>query len=94
MDSMLRDVAGAGVFVSTHPDVILKVGTKEVLYCTRNLGWGCDIHLYGTIDQLIQELPLRLATGKARVLKQHRGNGGNGVWKVQLPVDARCVAAA
>jgi len=88
LDSMLRDVGGAGVFVSTHPDVILKVGTKEVLYRTRNLGWGCDTHLYGTIDQLIQELPLRLAIGKARVLKQHRGNGGNGVWKVQLPGDA------
>jgi hypothetical protein len=30
---------------------------------------------------------LRLAAGKARVLKQHRGNGGNGVWKVQLMTD-------
>src|SRR5580765_6511666 len=36
LDAMLRDVAGAGVFVSTHPDVILKLGTKEVLYRTRN----------------------------------------------------------
>jgi hypothetical protein len=35
---------------------------------------------------MIQELPARLANGKARVLKQHRGNGGIGVWKVQLPV--------
>ena len=88
LDSMLRDVAGAGVFVSTHPDVILKLGTKEVLYRTRNLEWGSDTHLYSTMDQMIQELPLRLATAKTRVLKQHRGNGGNGVWKVQLPVDA------
>jgi glutathione synthase/RimK-type ligase-like ATP-grasp enzyme len=30
-----------------------------------------------------QELPARLAHGKARVLKQYRGNGGIGVWKVQ-----------
>jgi len=88
LDSMLRDVAAAGVFVSTHPDVILKLGTKEVLYRTRNLGWDCDTHLYGSMDQMVQELPFRLAAGKARVLKQHRGNGGNGVWKVQLPVDA------
>ena len=85
LDSMLRDVATAGVFVSTHPDVILKLGTKEVLYRTRNLEWASDTHLYSTMDQMIQELPLRLATAKARVLKQHRGNGGNGVWKVQLP---------
>ena len=87
LDSMLRDVAAAGVFVSAHPDVILKLGTKEVLYRTRNLGWGCDTHLYATLDQMIQALPLRLAYGKARVLKQHRGNSGNGVWKVQLAID-------
>jgi hypothetical protein len=84
LDSMLLEVAAAGVFVSAHPDIILKLGTKEVLYRTRAIGWGCDTHLYGSIDQMVQELPLRLAAGKARVLKQNRGNGGNGVWKVQL----------
>ena len=87
LDSMLRDVAAAGVFVSAHPDVILKLGTKEVLYRTHDLGWGCDTHLYSSIEQMAQELPSRLAASKARVLKQSRGNGGNGVWKVQLPVD-------
>jgi hypothetical protein len=87
LDSMLRDVATAGVFVSTHPDVILKLGTKEILYRTRHIGWGCDTHLYRSINQMVQELPLRLAAGKARVLKQNRGNGGNGVWKVQLPIE-------
>jgi len=87
LDSMLRDIAAASVFVSAHPDVILKLGTKEVLYRTRNLGWGCDTHLYASWDQMVQELPLRLAAGETRVLKQHRGNGGNGVWKVQLAID-------
>ena len=87
LDSMLRDVAAGGVFVSAHPDVILKLGTKEVLYRTRDLGWGCDTHLYASLDQMVQRLPLRLANGKARVLKQQRGNGGNGVWKVQLGID-------
>ena len=88
LDSMLRDVAGAGIFVSAHPDIILKLGTKEVLFRTRDLGWGCDTHLYGSMDQMIRELPLRLAAGEARVLKQYRGNGGDGVWKIQLPVDS------
>jgi hypothetical protein len=87
LDSMLGDVAAAGVFVSAHPDVILKLGTKEVLYRTRNLEWGCDTDLYASLDQLVQKLPLRLANGKARVLKQQRGNGGNGVWKVQLGIN-------
>jgi hypothetical protein len=87
LDSMLRDVATAGVFVSTHPDVILKLGTKEVLYHTRHIGWGCDTHLYRSMNQMVQELPLRLLVVKARVLKQNRGNGGNGVWRVQLPTE-------
>ena len=93
LDAMLRDVAAAGIFVSTHPDIILKLGTKEVLYRTRDIGWGCDTHLYLGMDQLRRELPLRLATGKARVLKQYRGNGGNGVWKVELAADASATAS-
>jgi len=85
LDDMLREVAAAGIFVSAHPDVILKLGTKEVLYRTCTLGWGCDTHLYPSMEEMRRELPLRLADGKARVLKQHRGNGGIGVWKVQGP---------
>src|SRR5258708_22692926 len=27
-------------------------------------------------------------SGEVRVLKQYRGNGGNGVWKVELAADA------
>ena len=84
LDAMLREVATAGIFVSAHPDIILKLGTKEVLYRTRDIGWGCDTHLYSSMEQMIQELPGRLANGKARVVKQHRGNGGLGVWKVQI----------
>src|SRR5215813_51686 len=93
LDSMLREVAAAGVFVSAHPDIILKLGTKEVLYQTRNLGWGCDTHLYDSMEQMLQELPLRLADGKARVLKRYRGNGGDGVWKIQLPMKTYTSAA-
>ena len=32
LDELLRDVAAQGIWVSAHPDVILKMGTKEVLY--------------------------------------------------------------
>jgi hypothetical protein len=87
LDSMLREVAAAGIFVSAHPDIVLKLGTKEVLYRTRDISWGCDTHLYNNMEQMLQELPERLANGKARVLKQYRGNGGIGVWKVQLPMN-------
>ena len=44
LDPMLRDVASRGPWISAHPDVILKMGTKEVLYRTKHLGWGTDTH--------------------------------------------------
>ena len=83
LDALLREVASAGTWVSAHPDVILKMGTKEVLFRTRDLGWGGDIYLYESVQQLKDEFPARLATGP-RVVKQNRGNGGIGVWKVEL----------
>jgi hypothetical protein len=83
LDAILREAAAAGVFVSGHPDVIARLGTKEVLYTTRDIGWGSDTHLYRSAAQMREELPARLAVG-ARVLKQLRGNGGIGVWKVEL----------
>ncbi len=87
LDAMLREIAAEGVFVSAHPDTILKIGTKEVLYRTRDIGWGCDTYLYHSVHQMRQELPSRLAAGQARVLKQNRGNGGIGVWQIQLPAN-------
>ena len=39
LDALLRDVAARGPWVSAHPDVILKMGVKEVLYRTKHLGW-------------------------------------------------------
>src|SRR5271167_4222172 len=48
LDALLRDVASSGRWVSAHPDVILKMGVKEVLHRTKHLGWGTDTHLYRT----------------------------------------------
>lgn len=88
LDALLRDVAAQGVWVSAHPDVILKMGTKEVLYRTRSMGWGSDTALYETADAMRDELPSRLAAGP-RVIKRNRGNGGQGVWKVEkLPTSS------
>ena len=47
------------------------------------MSWGSDTYLYASTQELREQLPLRLANGQARVLKQYRGNGGNGVWKVE-----------
>ena len=84
LDALLRDVASNGVWVSTHPDVIVKMGVKEVLYRTKHLGWGTDTHLYRDVGAFREEFPQRLRVAGPRVLKQNRGNGGEGVWKIEL----------
>jgi hypothetical protein len=90
LDELLREVAAAGVWVSAHPDVIEAMGTKEVLYRTRALSWGSDTDLYRSSDEFRARFPVRLQAGRPRVLKQNRGNGVLGVWKVTplTPADA------
>lgn len=87
-DAMLRDASLEGLWVSAHPDVIQKMGTKDVLYTTRHLGWNPDIGIYRTFAELEDQFPARLASSGTRVLKQRRGNGGVGIWKVQCMRDA------
>jgi hypothetical protein len=53
-----------------------------VLHRTRTMSWGCDTALYRTPEAMRAELPTRLAAGP-RVIKRNRGNGGQGVWKVE-----------
>ena len=90
LDALLREVAAAGVVVSTHPDVIMKLGTKDVLVDTREMGWGSDVHRVATTEQLRSDVGRRLAAGSTRVLKQWRGHSGLGVWRVQaLASDAQ-----
>ncbi len=82
LDALLREVADEGVVVSAHPDAIQRLGTKDVLFETRDLPFGSDVHRVGSLAQLASELPQRLRQG-ARVLKQHRGHSGIGVWRVE-----------
>jgi len=88
LDALLREVAARGVWVSAHPDVILKMGTKEVLYRTRTMSWGSDTVLYRTAEAMRVELPARLAAGP-RVVKRNRGNAPSALerWIDKLPRD-------
>jgi hypothetical protein len=82
LDALLRRVADAGVIVSAHPDAIGRLGTKDVLADTRDLPFGSDAVRVDSLAQLAAELPERLRRGP-RVLKQHRGHSGIGVWRVE-----------
>jgi hypothetical protein len=86
LDALLREVAQMGVLVSAHPDAIQRLGTKDVLFETRDLPFGSDVHRIDSLAQLESELPQRLRLG-ARVLKQHRGHSGIGVWRVEAVDD-------
>jgi hypothetical protein len=83
LDAMLRRVADSGVVVSAHPETILKLGTKDVLFHTRDLPFGSDVCRIESLKQLEEELPERLRHGP-RVLKQCRGHSGIGIWRVEL----------
>ena len=91
LDPLLREVAAQGPWVSAHPDVILKMGVKEVLHRTRHFGWGADTHRYADVEAFRAEFPQILRTPGPRVLKQNRGNGGQGVWKVEALPDAHAM---
>lgn len=82
VNQILREAAANGVFVSAHPDVIDKMGTKAVLATTRELGWSGDTKLHVDPSSLAESLARNLAFGSVRVLKPLRGNDGQGVTKV------------
>jgi hypothetical protein len=82
LDVLLIETAGKGCFVSAHPEVILKMGTKDVLYKTKDMNWGGDIKMYRNYNDFIEHFPKSLQHWKTRILKQYRGNGGNGVFKI------------
>ncbi len=87
LDVMLQEAAESGVYVSAHPDVILAMGTKEVLVRTKNAEWGSMSYAIKTPDEALRDLPERLRAGP-RVLKQYRGSSGDGVWKIESEGDS------
>ena len=82
LDPLLREVSERGVWISAHPDVILQMATKQVLVDTAEMSWSGPTYRYDTLDQLRGELADRVRNGPL-VLKQYRGMGGIGVWKVE-----------
>ena len=82
LDSLLAKLSNKGCFISTHPDTILKLGTKEILYDIRNTDFGGDTRLYRSFADF--KTKFLENTNDLRILKQYRGNGGNGIFKIDL----------
>jgi hypothetical protein len=79
LDPLLHEAADAGVFVSAHPGVIRRMGTKQVLADTQAMSWGTPTRVFRSVDELREGLE----HDRVVVLKQYRGMGGDGVWKVE-----------
>jgi hypothetical protein len=86
LDTLLREVAAHGVFVSTHPDTILRLGTKDVLPAVRDLPFGSNAWRVDSLQDVREAVVARLGVGP-RVLKQHRGHSGIGVWRIERAPD-------
>ncbi len=82
LDALLGEVARQGVLVSTPPETILRLGTKDVLLAVRGLPFGSDVYRVDSLDDLRNAVIARLARGP-RVLKQPRGQSGLGVWRLE-----------
>lgn len=80
LDALLAQLSSQGCFVSAHPGTILKIGTKEILYKVKDTEFGGNVNLYNSFEEFKKHF-LKEVTG-IRILKQYRGNGGDGVYKV------------
>lgn len=83
LDQLLVELENEGVYVSSAPDTIIKMGTKEVLFKTRDLDLGSNVEMYSSFDDFTNRFPDSITNGRTRVLKQFRGAGGDGVFKVK-----------
>lgn len=82
LDTLLTELSAYGCFVSAHPDIILKIGTKEILYTTKEFEFGGDVKLYDSFEDFKERFLPSTELSGIRILKQDRGNGGNGVFKI------------
>ena len=80
LDALLMELSKKGCLVSSHPETILKIGTKDILYKTRDMDLGGDVRQYASFDEFKERF--LLSAPQIRILKQYRGNGGNGVFKI------------
>lgn len=82
LDALLTSLAEKASVISAHPQAILKMGTKEVLFRTKHMDWGSPTRLYSRYEDFEEQFARSLEQTGAKVIKQYRGNGGNGVFKI------------
>jgi glutathione synthase/RimK-type ligase-like ATP-grasp enzyme len=84
LDTLLKDLSDRGHFVSAHPETILKIGTKEILYKVKDEQFGTNTKLYPSLNDFKEKFLNPIDGNGISILKQYRGNGGKGVFKVDV----------
>lgn len=82
LDAILREVAATGTLAFTHPDTIMRLGTKRVLVDLKDTSIGSEVYEHPDLESLRYGLASRLAGGP-KVIKQYRGHSGGGIWKFE-----------
>jgi len=85
-ENFLISIHGEKKYVSNRPDVVLKIGTKKVLHDLSGTQWISDTYCHEDAASF-SSIAARLDGGSPRVLKQYRGNGGIGVYKIYKTFD-------
>ena len=83
LDDLLHELERSGIVVSASHEARRLLGTKAVIHATRHMAWGTDTRLYRNQEELVDQFPDTLRNAGPRVLKQERGQSGDGVWKVE-----------
>jgi len=85
LDAMLRRVASKGVIVSGNPETIKKMGTKKVIFDTKEMSWGLeDTNYYRTFDEFKNNFAKSILKKRDVILKMQRGSAGKDVWRLTL----------
>lgn len=89
----LRELGMNGMQVHTHPDVMINLDFKDILYKLRDTPFcDADTQFYHYYEQFEDLFPAELKRDKTRVLKVNYGSTGEGVYLVTLKDDGSVVS--
>lgn len=88
----LNALGEEGIQVHTHPDVMINLDFKDILFKLKNTPLGEDTtKFYQKFEELKTDLPDVLANEKVRVLKTNYGSTGEGVYLISLEEDGKVI---
>jgi len=89
----LKQLSDAGAEVQTHPDVMINLNFKDILYKLKDSPF-CDntTEFYPNFEAFETHFPHRLIKEKKYVLKVNYGSTGEGVYLVELKEDGSIVS--